>query len=137
MLVTASHLNRSTLGKEFDTGDGGEAGAASLCDGSLEMTNRVDAIAADPRYLALVARRSRFAWVLTLAILIVYFGFIGLVAFDKAFLAASLSGGATSLGIPVGLGIILFAIVLTGIYVRRANGEFDAATAAILAEHDA
>ncbi len=101
------------------------------------MTDRIDEIAANPRYRALVKRRSRFAWLLTIAILVVYFGFIGLVAFDKPLLGASLSGGATSVGIPVGLGIILFAIVLTGVYVRRANGEFDAATVAILAEHDA
>ena len=101
------------------------------------MTDRVDAIAADPRYLALVKRRGRFAWSLTVTILVVYFGFIGLVAFDKPLLGASLSGGATSVGIPVGLGIILLAIVLTGIYVWRANGEYDAMTAAILAEHDA
>ena len=38
----------------------------------------------------------------------------------------------TSLGIPIGMGVIIFTIVITGLYVRRANGEFDALTAEIL-----
>ncbi len=98
---------------------------------------RYQAIERDPRYQALLRRRGRFAWVLTAIILVVYFGFVGLVAFDKPLLAASLSGGATSVGIPIGLGIILLSILLTGLYVRRANGEFDAELAAIRAEHEA
>lgn len=99
--------------------------------------DRHQRIADDPRYRALLRRRGRFAAVLTAIILIVYFGFVGVVAFDKPLLAASLSGGATSVGIPVGLGIIVLSIALTGLYVRRANGAFDADLAAIRAEHDA
>jgi uncharacterized membrane protein (DUF485 family) len=94
-------------------------------------------ISGDERYQALVRTRSRFAWRLTLIVLIVYFGFIGVVAFNKPLLAASLSGGATSVGIPVGLGIIVLSILLTGLYVRRANGAFDNELAAIRAAHDA
>ena len=94
-------------------------------------------IAGDPRYQRLVATRNRFAWTLTIVMLIVYFGFIGLVAFDKAVLGASLSGGATSVGIPIGLGIILLSIGLTALYVRRANGAFDRELATIRAEHGA
>lgn len=97
----------------------------------------VEAIARDPRYRALLRRRGRFAATLSAIVLIVYFGFIGLVAFDKPLLAAPLAGGATSIGIPIGLGIILLSILLTAIYVRRANGEFDAALAEIRAEHGA
>ena len=57
--------------------------------------------------------------------LVAYFGYVALIAFDKAVLARPIGGGVTSLGIPVGVGVILLAIVLTGIYVRRANSEFD------------
>ena len=57
--------------------------------------------------------------------LVVYFGYVALIAFDKAVLARPIGGGVTSLGIPVGLGVILLAILLTGIYVRRANREYD------------
>ena len=88
----------------------------------------------DPRYHAAIRRRSRFAMLLSAIMLIVYVGFILLVAFDKALLARPIAGGATSIGIPIGLGVILLAIVLTGLYVRRANRDFDPEIAALVAE---
>ncbi len=48
--------------------------------------------------------------------LVAYFGYIALVAFDKSLLARPIGGGVTSLGIPVGVGLILLAILLTGLY---------------------
>ena len=57
--------------------------------------------------------------------MVVYDGFILLVAFDKPLLASRLGEGVTTLGMPIGLGVIVFTIVITGIYVRRANSEFD------------
>jgi uncharacterized membrane protein (DUF485 family) len=95
------------------------------------QSERLARVAADPRYHLLVSRRSRFSWILTGIMLTVFFGYILLIAFNKAFLAQPIGGGATSLGIPVGLGVIVLGIVLTGIYVRRANSEFDALTSAI------
>jgi uncharacterized membrane protein (DUF485 family) len=86
---------------------------------------RYDEVVADPRYQKLIRRRGRFTWTLTLIMLAAYFGYIALIAFDKPVLARPIGGGVTSLGIPVGVGIILLAIVLTGLYVRRANREFD------------
>jgi uncharacterized membrane protein (DUF485 family) len=86
---------------------------------------RYDEILADPRYQRLVRRRGRFTWTLTVVMLVAYFGYVAFIAFDKAALAQPIGGGVTSLGIPVGVGIILLAIVLTGLYVRRANKEFD------------
>lgn len=85
-------------------------------------------IAADPNYQRLKTARSSFGWALTIATLIVYYGFILLVAFGKNLLAIPLGTGVTTLGIPVGLGVIVFTIVVTAIYVRRANGEFDVLT---------
>ncbi|PAX06728.1 DUF485 domain-containing protein [Sphingomonas lenta] len=82
-------------------------------------------LADDPRYRRLVRRRSRLGWTLTALMLVAYFGFILLVAFAKPLLARPLAGGATSVGIPIGLGVILLAIALTGVYVRRVNREFD------------
>ena len=91
----------------------------------MSESDKLERIACDPRYVELVARRSRFSAMLTVAMLIAYFGFILLIAFDKAFLAQPIGNGVTSLGILVGLGVIAFAILLTGLYVRRANGEYD------------
>jgi uncharacterized membrane protein (DUF485 family) len=91
-------------------------------------------IARHPEYLALKARRSRLGWLLTLAMLAVYYGFILLVAFDKPFLAQRLGDGVTTMGMPVGLAVILFTIGITAIYVRRANGEFDTLAARLVKE---
>jgi len=89
-------------------------------------------IVRDPRYQQLKSRRSRFGWLLTVAMLIVYYGFILLVAFDKPLLATRLGDGVTTIGMPLGLGVIIFTIVITGIYVRRANSEYDELTEQIV-----
>jgi uncharacterized membrane protein (DUF485 family) len=85
-------------------------------------------IATHPRYRELKAKRSRLGWWLTLAMMVVYYGFIVLVAFDKPFLSSRLGDGVMTVGMPIGLFVILFTIVITGVYVRRANSEFDALT---------
>jgi uncharacterized membrane protein (DUF485 family) len=95
---------------------------------------QLERVADDPRYKALVRRRGRFTGLLTAVMLAAYFGFILLIAFDKPLLARPIGRGVTSLGIPLGLGVILLAILLTGLYVRRANRDFDAVTAALREE---
>jgi uncharacterized membrane protein (DUF485 family) len=85
----------------------------------------IEKIKNNPSYQKLVSTRSSFAWKLTITILVVYYAFILLIAFSPETLGASLSGGMTTVGIPVGLAIIIFAFALTGIYVKRANSEFD------------
>ncbi len=90
-------------------------------------------IAAHPSYQQLKARRTRFGWTLTAAMMAVYYGFILLVAFNKPLLATRLGDGVTTLGMPLGLGVIVFTIVITGLYVRRANGEYDRLTAEVSA----
>lgn len=82
-------------------------------------------IAAHPSYRELRARRSRFGWTLTLAMMVVYDGFILLVAFDKPLLSSRLGQGVMTLGMPLGLGVIVFTVLVTALYVRRANREFD------------
>jgi len=83
-------------------------------------------IARNPKYQELKAKRSRFGWILTVLMLLVYYGFIMLVAFDKPFLFQRLGAGVTTIGMPIGFAVIIFTVVITGIYVRRANREFDA-----------
>jgi uncharacterized membrane protein (DUF485 family) len=79
----------------------------------------------DERYQRLVTTRSRFGWQLTILMLAIYFGYILLIAFEPQILARPLGNGVTSLGIPLGLGVIFAGILLTGLYVRRANKVFD------------
>ena len=95
----------------------------------------LETLASDPRYQRLVRRRGRLSWLLTALMLAAYLGFILLVAFAKPLLARPIAGGATTLGIPLGLGVIAVAIVLTGFYVRRANAEFDHDVAALVGEY--
>jgi uncharacterized membrane protein (DUF485 family) len=85
----------------------------------------VTRIATHPRYQELRTTRLRFGVWLTISMLVVYYGFILLVAFDKELLATRLGQGVTTLGMPIGLAVIVFTIVITAIYVRRANKEFD------------
>ncbi len=82
-------------------------------------------IAAHPKYIELKHKRSSFGWWLTLAMMLVYYGFIVLVAFFKPLVSQRLGGGVMTLGIPLGFGVIVFTVVITAYYVRRANGEFD------------
>lgn len=89
-------------------------------------------IANDPRYQELRAKRSGFGWMLTVLMLVVYYGFILLVAFGKPFLSQRIGDGVTTVGIPIGLGVILFTIIITGLYVRRANNEFDELSARVV-----
>ncbi len=92
----------------------------------------VEAIKRHPLYADLVCKRKFFSYNLTLLMLAIYFGFILTVAFNKQVLAIPLSAGSvTTVGIPVGIAVIVSAFILTGIYVARANGEFDRLTKAI------
>ena len=56
---------------------------------------------------------------------------------EEEVLATPFGTGVTSLGIPLGLGLILLAIALTGLYVRQANRHHDAQMAAIIRDHGA
>lgn len=85
----------------------------------------VQRILTHPQYQELKAKRTRFGWWLTAAMLLVYYGFILLIAFDKEFLAQRIGTGVMTLGMPIGLGVIVFTVLITAIYVRRANKEFD------------
>ena len=92
----------------------------------------INKIQTHPKYLELRKKRNSFGWGLTLLMMVVYYGYIALIAFNKPFLAQPIGAGVTSLGIPIGIGVIIFTVLITAIYVRRANSEFDDLTAAIL-----
>jgi uncharacterized membrane protein (DUF485 family) len=89
-------------------------------------------IESDPNFKTLVHTRHAFAWTLTIIMLVIYYGFIALVAFAPGVIAVKV-GGSITLGLVLGLAIILSAILLTGIYVMRANARYDDLTAAIVA----
>ncbi len=96
--------------------------------------NLVERVMANPNYQKLVATRSSYGWTMTWLMLIVYYGFITLIAFNKELLGAKMGAGVMTWGMPIGLFVIVFTVIITGIYVRRANDEFDTLTAAIRKE---
>ena len=88
-----------------------------------ELTKRIQS---NPQYQHLIKKRNTLGWWLTALVLIAFYGFILVIAFDKALLATPImSGMVTTWGIPIGFGIILLTVVLTTIYVRIANREYD------------
>jgi uncharacterized membrane protein (DUF485 family) len=97
----------------------------------MAQDDLIQRVLKNPKYHELKSKRSTFGWTLTWAMMIVYYGFIALIAFDKSFLAQKLGTGVTTVGIPIGFGVIVFTVVITAIYVRRANSEFDDLTAEI------
>ena len=92
----------------------------------------VQRISSHPRYEELKTKRNRLGWWLALAGMVAYYGFILLVAFDKPLLASKIGAGVTTLGMPLGVAVIVFTIIITWIYIRRANSEFDALTEQIV-----
>src|SRR5687768_18419661 len=74
---------------------------------------------------AVSAARWRIALSLTIAMMVVYFGFILLVAFNKPLLGTRIATGL-SLGMLLGALVIVVAWALTWIYIHWANAHYDA-----------
>ena len=79
-------------------------------------------------YRELVRKRSKLGWTLTALVLVVYYGYVLLIAFDKDLLAAKMGAGVMTWGMPIGLFVIAFTVVITGLYVRHANRNYDELT---------
>ena len=95
----------------------------------------VERIQKNPKFMQFVRMRNNYSIILSILMMVAYYGYILLIAFDKQFLAAKVSAGATmSIGIPMGIGVLVFTIIITAVYVRRANTEFDATKDEIVKE---
>ena len=86
---------------------------------------QVEAILQNPKFKEMVRRKSNLSWTLTAIMLFVYVGFMLLVGYNKEFLLSSISGGVTTWGIPLGLGIIVLSFILCAVYASIANGKLD------------
>jgi len=80
----------------------------------------------DEDFKSLHGQKNTISIILTILELVLYFGFIALIAFNKPFLAQKLStGGATTIGIPIAVGTIVLSWVFTAIYIFWANSKYD------------
>ena len=86
---------------------------------------QVDRILHNPKFKEMVAKKRNLSWTLTAIMLIVYVGFMLLVGYNKEFLLSSISGGVTTWGIPLGLGIIVLSFILCAVYSYIANNKLD------------
>ena len=82
----------------------------------------------DPDFKDLVARKNTISINLTIATLIIYYGFILLIAFKRTLFGSKVVGNVT-FGVFLGIGVIIACFILTGIYVRWANRNYDAMVA--------
>ncbi len=90
------------------------------------MSKTVHQILDDPEFQALARQKNKISLILTIAELVLYFGFIGLIAYNKPFLASKVAeGSATTIGIPIAVGVIILSWILTGIYIFWANSVYD------------
>lgn len=101
-------------------------------DNAQRLTAQRQAALAATRVVA--AKRWRIAALLTTGMVLVYFGFIALVAFRPTLLATLVSDGL-SVGIVMGACVIVAAWVLTWLYISWANRVYDPALAALKAAH--
>ena len=93
------------------------------------MTPQPNPLAHVPEYEELVTKRRRLSIQLSLVMLVSYVAFILLIAFKPTLLGAPIAAGSSiTLGIPLGIGLILLALVITGIYVHVSNTVFDPLT---------
>lgn len=81
----------------------------------------------DPEFQKLARQKNAITLTLTVVELVLYFGFIALIAYNKAFLGQKVSAGsAITIGIPIAVGVIILSWILTGIYIFWANDKYDA-----------
>jgi uncharacterized membrane protein (DUF485 family) len=80
---------------------------------------------ASPELKRLIVRRSVVSAVMTLLLFIVHCGYILLIALNARIVTRRLGDGATTLGIPLGIAVIVLSWLLTAAYVIRANRVHD------------
>ena len=100
----------------------------------MRSAETLEKIRNNPKFEELVRARSRLAAILSVAMMAIYFAFVLTVAFGKDFLGTPIGDSVVSIGIPLGLLVILLAFALTGIYVSQANARFDRLTKEIIEE---
>ena len=89
----------------------------------------VDRIESNPKYQELVSKRNSFSLKLGIFVLVMFYSYITIIAFNKELFSTKIAEGyITTIGFPIALAIIVISFITTLIYVRRANTEFEELT---------
>ncbi|MEG0652509.1 MAG: DUF485 domain-containing protein [Acinetobacter sp.] len=92
-------------------------------------------ILSDAKFRKMVKRRNRFAIVLSLIVLVIYFSFMGVATFHPLWLSQSLGNSYITRGMPIAALVIIVSWLITGIYIWVANHHFDQEKQQIKKEH--
>lgn len=88
------------------------------------MIDNYQTVLDSPAFRKMVVRKWTISIVLTMIMLSAYFGFILTIAYDKTYFSQLVTDHVT-LAIPVGIGLIIFAWLMTGVYTYWANNYYD------------
>ncbi len=92
-------------------------------------------IRSNPKFAEMVGKRTRFAILLSLIVLVPYYTYMLLVSLQPQLFAAKIAEGSViTIGWPIAALIVVGGWLLTGVYVSRANGEFDSLNQEVLEE---
>jgi uncharacterized membrane protein (DUF485 family) len=137
-LTIVPHVLRRSIGlidSAIARPAGGRAGLQPEKAGGAPMSSAAyERIRNNPKFKQLVETRNKLAIRLSLVMLAIYYGFILLVAFAPGLLGTPIGGSVITIGIPLGILVIVSAFVLTGVYVQKANTTFDQMNNEILKE---
>jgi uncharacterized membrane protein (DUF485 family) len=98
------------------------------------MSTNLERFTSSPAYQELIAKRNKIIWPLAVLTFGSYFAFILAIAFSPASLGKPLGGGPVSIGILLGLALILFNFLITFLYVRAANRDLEPLIARVQAQ---
>ncbi|WP_296404144.1 DUF485 domain-containing protein [Psychrobacter sp.] len=91
--------------------------------------SQVQRILQYPEFQNMARKKASISRTFSIITFVIYFGYMLLIGFDKSLLGTPISAGmTTTIGVYAGFFVIIFAVVITGIYVRIANGKFDTMT---------
>ena len=93
--------------------------------GSKMNDELVERIESNPKYKELVSKRNSLGIKLGVFVLVMFYAFILVIAFNKELLATKIGDGVTTIAFPIALAILVLSFITTLIYVRKANGEFE------------
>ena len=85
----------------------------------------VERIESNPKYKELVSKRNSLGIKLGIFVIVMFYAFILVIAFNKELLATKIGDGVTTIAFPIALAILVISFITTLIYVNKANGEFE------------
>ncbi|MFW2177687.1 MULTISPECIES: DUF485 domain-containing protein [unclassified Moraxella] len=95
--------------------------------------SQVQRIMNNPNFKQMAQKKGSIGMIFTVITLIVWFSYLLLVGMNPAMFAAPMfEGSMTTVGFYVGVGIMIFVVIITAIYVSKANGEFDNLTRKVI-----